>query len=99
MDWQWSTYRILGSHRVPSFSAVRSILLFRAFSHVLIFLGHVWKPCVTAATGIGIGIGAEYVGRINVAMADGKEVAAATLLCAAEAEGYVGVLMWPMARK
>jgi hypothetical protein len=34
-----------------------------------------------------IGIGAEYVGR--VAVADGKEIAAATILCAAEAEGLL----------
>ena len=34
-----------------------------------------------------IGIGAEYVGR--VAVADGKEVAAATIGCASEAEGFL----------
>jgi hypothetical protein len=34
-----------------------------------------------------IGIGAEYVGRVSVA--DGKEVAAATIQCAAEAEGLL----------
>ena len=34
-----------------------------------------------------IGIGAEYVGR--VAVADGKEVAAATICCASEAEGFL----------
>ena len=34
-----------------------------------------------------IGIGAEYVGR--VAVADGKEIAAATIQCAAEAEGLL----------
>ena len=34
-----------------------------------------------------IGIGAEYVGR--VAVADGKEVAASTIMCAAEAEGLL----------
>ena len=40
--------------------------------------------CLVAAA---IGIGAEYVGK--VAVADGKEVAAATLQCAAEAEGLL----------
>lgn len=34
-----------------------------------------------------IGIGAEYVGKVNVA--DGKEIAAATIQCAAEAEGLL----------
>jgi hypothetical protein len=40
--------------------------------------------CVVSAA---IGIGAEYVAK--VAVADGKEVAAATVQCAAEAEGYL----------
>lgn len=39
------------------------------------------------AVSAAIGIGAEYVGR--VAVADGKEVAAATICCAAEAEGFL----------
>jgi hypothetical protein len=41
------------------------------------------EPTVSAA----IGIGAEYVGRVSVA--DGKEVAASTIQCAAEAEGLL----------
>lgn len=41
----------------------------------------------SAAFSAAIGIGAEYTGR--VAVADGKEVAASTLLCAAEAEGFL----------
>jgi hypothetical protein len=41
------------------------------------------RPKVSAA----IGIGAEYVGR--VAVADGKEVAAAAICCASEAEGLL----------
>ncbi len=40
-----------------------------------------------AALSAAIGIGAEYTGK--VAVADGKEVAAATLQCAAEAEGLL----------
>lgn len=40
-----------------------------------------------AAFSAAIGIGAEYVGK--VAVADGKEVAAATMQCAAEAEGLL----------
>ncbi|KAL3934877.1 MAG: hypothetical protein SGARI_003200 [Bacillariaceae sp.] len=40
-----------------------------------------------AAFSAALGIGAEYVGR--VAVADGKEVAAATIGCAAEAEGFL----------
>lgn len=40
-----------------------------------------------AAFSASIGIGAEYVGK--VAVADGKEVAAATLQCAAEAESFL----------
>ncbi|CAJ1954676.1 unnamed protein product [Cylindrotheca closterium] len=41
----------------------------------------------SAAFSAAIGIGAEYVGRVSVA--DGKEVAAATIVCAAEAEGFL----------
>jgi len=41
----------------------------------------------SAAFSAAIGIGAEYVGRVSVA--DGKEVAAATIACAAEAEGLL----------
>ena len=40
-----------------------------------------------AAFTAAIGIGAEYTGK--VAVADGKEVAAATIQCAAEAEGLL----------
>lgn len=40
-----------------------------------------------AALNAAVGIGAEYTGK--VAVADGKEVAAATLQCAAEAEGFL----------
>lgn len=40
-----------------------------------------------ATVSAAIGIGAEYVGR--VAVADGKEVAAATICCASEAEGFL----------
>jgi len=40
-----------------------------------------------AAFSAAIGIGAEYTGK--VAVADGKEVAAATIQCAAEAEGFL----------
>lgn len=39
------------------------------------------------AVSAALGIGAEYVGR--VAVADGKEVAAATIGCASEAEGFL----------
>jgi hypothetical protein len=49
----------------------------------MFFYTHPTTMTVSAA----IGIGAEYVGRVNVA--DGKEVAAATLQCAAEAEGLL----------
>ena len=41
----------------------------------------------SAAFAASIGIGAEYIGK--VAVADGKEVAAATIQCAAEAEGFL----------
>eukprot|EP00980_Cylindrotheca_fusiformis_P031115 scaffold25830_cov162-Cylindrotheca_fusiformis.AAC.16 len=41
----------------------------------------------SAAFSAAIGIGAEYVGRVSVA--DGKEVAAAAIGCAAEAEGLL----------
>ena len=41
----------------------------------------------SAAFTASIGIGAEYIGK--VAVADGKEVAAATIQCAAEAEGFL----------
>ncbi|VEU35918.1 unnamed protein product [Pseudo-nitzschia multistriata] len=44
-------------------------------------------PPTAAAFSAAIGIGAEYVGR--VAVADGKEVAAATIICASEAEGFL----------
>eukprot|EP00536_Pseudo-nitzschia_multiseries_P005439 jgi/Psemu1/190462/e_gw1.101.61.1 len=44
-------------------------------------------PPTAAAFSAAIGIGAEYVGR--VAVADGKEVAAATICCASEAEGFL----------
>eukprot|EP00537_Pseudo-nitzschia_pungens_P011271 CAMPEP_0172396042 /NCGR_PEP_ID=MMETSP1061-20121228/23207_1 /TAXON_ID=37318 /ORGANISM="Pseudo-nitzschia pungens, Strain cf. pungens" /LENGTH=633 /DNA_ID=CAMNT_0013127797 /DNA_START=219 /DNA_END=2117 /DNA_ORIENTATION=- len=44
-------------------------------------------PPTAAAFSAAIGIGAEYVGR--VAVADGKEVAAATMCCASEAEGFL----------
>ncbi len=42
---------------------------------------------ITTTVSAAIGIGAEYVGR--VAVADGKEVAAATICCASEAEGFL----------
>mmetsp|Transcript_10503 Transcript_10503/g.23547 ORF Transcript_10503/g.23547 Transcript_10503/m.23547 type:complete len:640 (+) Transcript_10503:193-2112(+) len=41
----------------------------------------------SAAFAASLGIGAEYIGK--VAVADGKEVAAATIQCAAEAEGFL----------
>jgi hypothetical protein len=43
--------------------------------------------CIPDTVSAAIGIGAEYVGR--VAVADGKEVAAATICCASEAEGLL----------
>lgn len=49
-------------------------------------LTHFLAPSA-AAFCAAIGIGAEYVGKI--AVADGKEVAAATIQCAAEAEGLL----------
>jgi len=49
-------------------------------------IGEVVAPAA-AAFSAAIGIGAEYTGK--VAVADGKEVAAATILCAAEAEGLL----------
>jgi hypothetical protein len=44
-------------------------------------------PFSLLSVSAAIGIGAEYVGR--VAVADGKEVAAATIGCASEAEGFL----------
>jgi len=41
----------------------------------------------SAAFSAAIGIGAEYIGK--VAVSDGKEVAAATIMCAAESEGLL----------
>jgi hypothetical protein len=55
----------------------------------LLLGGHVAEflaPSAAAFTAI-IGIGAEYTGK--VAVADGKEIAAATMQCSAEAEGYL----------
>lgn len=43
--------------------------------------------CGLSTVSAAIGIGAEYVGRVSVA--DGKEVAASTIQCAAEAEGLL----------
>lgn len=54
----------------------------------LVYLFVVSSSSFTATTvSAAIGIGAEYVGR--VAVADGKEVAAATICCASEAEGFL----------
>ena len=44
-------------------------------------------PTLPFEVSAAIGIGAEYVGRVSVA--DGKEVAAASIQCAAEAEGFL----------
>jgi len=55
----------------------------------LLFGGHITEflaPSAAAFTA-AIGIGAEYTGK--VAVADGKEVAASALQCAAEAEGFL----------
>jgi hypothetical protein len=55
----------------------------------LLLGGHVAEflaPSAAAFTAI-IGIGAEYTGK--VAVADGKEIAAATMQCSAEAEGFL----------
>lgn len=49
-------------------------------------IGHVLAPA-SAAFCAAIGIGAEYTGK--VAVSDGKEIAAATIVCAAEAEGLL----------
>ena len=51
---------------------------------VFLFLSSYYY-CIKVSAAIGIG--AEYVGR--VAVADGKEVAAATICCASEAEGFL----------
>jgi hypothetical protein len=55
----------------------------------LLLGGHIAEflaPSAAAFTAI-IGIGAEYTGK--VAVADGKEIAAATMQCSAEAEGFL----------
>ncbi len=44
-------------------------------------------PLLSTVVAAAIGIGAEYVGRVSVS--DGKEVAAAAIQCAAEAEGFL----------
>mmetsp|Transcript_25279 Transcript_25279/g.39153 ORF Transcript_25279/g.39153 Transcript_25279/m.39153 type:complete len:606 (+) Transcript_25279:140-1957(+) len=57
-----------------------------ATSPILGNIGHVLAPA-SAAFCAAIGIGAEYTGK--VAVSDGKEIAAATIVCAAEAEGLL----------
>ena len=66
-----------------------SLSVFAAGSGPFIFGGRLTEflAPTAAAFSAAIGIGAEYVGR--VAVADGKEVAAATMQCAAEAEGLL----------
>ena len=54
--------------------------------HGALKVAEVLAPASAAFTA-SIGIGAEYIGK--VAVADGKEVAAATIQCAAEAEGFL----------
>lgn len=77
----------------PQLSAFEAILLMSAVisagSGPLIVGGHLTEflaPSAAAFTA-AIGIGAEYTGK--KAVADGKEVAAAALQCAAEAEGFL----------
>ena len=60
-----------------------------AASGPLLLGGHITEFLApsSAALCAAIGIGAEYTGK--VAVADGKEVAASTIQCAAEAEGFL----------
>lgn len=77
----------------PQLSALEFSLLFTAVATAatspLLLGGHVAEflaPSAAAFTA-AIGIGAEYTGK--VAVADGKEIAAATMQCSAEAEGFL----------
>lgn len=77
----------------PQLSALEFALLFGAVStslcSPLVMGGHIAEfiaPSAAAFTA-AIGIASEYTGK--VAVADGKEVAAASIQCAAEAEGYL----------
>jgi hypothetical protein len=77
----------------PQLSRLEFTLLFSAVvsaaTSPLLLGGHVAEflaPSAAAFTAI-IGIGAEYTGK--VAVADGKEIAAATMQCSAEAEGFL----------
>lgn len=77
----------------PQISLLESFLLtaavFSAASGPVLMGGHITEflaPSAAAFTA-AIGIGAEYTGK--VAVADGKEVAASAIQCAAEAEGLL----------
>jgi hypothetical protein len=77
----------------PQLSALEAVLLSAAVLSAaggpLLLGGHITEflaPFAAAFTA-AIGIGAEYTGK--VAVADGKEIAASTIQCAAEAEGYL----------
>lgn len=77
----------------PQLSALEATLLslavLSAASGPLVLGGKITEFLApsAAAFAAAIGIGAEYTGK--VAVADGKEVAAATIQCAAEAEGFL----------
>jgi hypothetical protein len=60
--------------------------MFDTFSKTHIYVSHAFS-FILYIVSAAIGIGAEYVGK--VAVADGKEMAAATMQCAAEAEGLL----------
>lgn len=66
-----------------------SLSVLSAFSSPFLGSGEILEVLApsSAAFSAAVGIGAEYVGKI--AVADGKEVAASALACAAEAEGFL----------
>jgi hypothetical protein len=75
----------------PQISGVEATLLIAsvlsAFCGPLLLGGQITEFLAPSAAALSaaIGIGAEYTGK--VAVADGKEIAAASIQCAAEAEG------------
>jgi len=81
--------------QTPQLSSLEQVLL--SLSVVAASSGPIFFPAAfgvtkvlapaSAAFSAAIGIGAEYTGK--VAVADGKEIAAATIQCAAEAEGLL----------
>lgn len=77
----------------PQLSALEFTLLFSAVASCIsgpLILGGQLAEFIApsaAALAAAIGVGAEYTGK--VAVADGKEIAAASIQCAAEAEGFL----------